>query len=190
MPIAYPSWWPFSDLGILVLKLVGTLVVVWGAWVLSWGASAFARRLLRVLALVSLAGHTARLVPFALVGMSQVGELFALSAVGEPMTYVLDAIAVATCVGAVASRFDGVSEKGWATSARALAFVYLVSSLLRALLVFEFVSGIWRSRAGCVPFARYWSVLRLGTGALSLVMVVLFAWGALLVARIDRRRVA
>jgi hypothetical protein len=166
--ILYPSW-PHPTILNYVIKLLGAVVVLSGAWSLTQGqVPALARAATRSLASIALGGHVARLA-FAL--------LSAAAFAWEPATTLLDAVAVSACILCVAPRVHADPTRRWVGSATLLAAAYLMVSATSALLLLATGPGTHiRLDGSAIPRA-----------ALSVIMIGLAAWGVTILVQVPRR---
>jgi hypothetical protein len=165
----YPSW-PDTTVPNRIIKLLGALVVVWGAWRLTRdGVGAFARIVTRVLVVVALGGHVARLV-LALMDVT--------ASASEPATTLVDALALSACALCVVPVLRAGATRGWAVAAMLLAAAYLVASIASALVFLATAPGVYGSPVGG-------RVLR---GAISLSFIALGGLAAAVAARVPATR--
>lgn len=166
--ILYPSW-PHPTIPNYVIKLLGAVLVLLGAWSLTQGqVPALARVATRSLASIALVGHVARLA-FALMS--------AAAFAWEPVTTLLDAVAVSACILCVAPMVRTNPTRRWVGSATLLAAAYLMVSAASALLLLATGPGTRIRLDGS-------AILR---AALSLIMIGLAAWGVTIIAQVPRR---
>jgi len=159
--------WPDTTVPSRVIKLLGALLVLWGAWRLTReGVSASARVATRVLVAVALGGHVARLV-LALMDVTAFAS--------EPAMTFVDALAVSACALCVVPVLRAGSTRGAAVGAVLLAVAYFVTSTASALLLLAGEHGGLGSDR----------VLR---GVVSLSFLVLAGWAAGVVARVPPTR--
>jgi hypothetical protein len=165
--LVYRSW-PDTTVPNRVIKLLGALLVLWGAWRLTReGVSAFARVATRVLAAIAVGGHVARLV-FALTDVSAFAS--------EPAMIFVDALAVSACALCVVPAFRAGPTRGAAAGAILLAAAYFVASTSSALLLLATGRGVHFNLGSD-------TVLR---SAISLSLLAIGAWAAVLVSRLPR----
>jgi hypothetical protein len=163
--LAYPGW-PDATVPNRVIKLLGAVVVAWGAWLLTRErVPAFARVATRTLVAMALVGHFARLV-FALVDVTAFAS--------EPATMIVDAVALSACVLCTVPALRVAAGGRWARSGVLLAVAYLAVSVASASLLL----------ASASPMAHVGGAgLR---GAISLAMVALGGWGVMIAAHLPR----
>lgn len=163
--LAYPSW-PDTTIPNRVIKLLGALLVLWGAWRLTReGVSSFARIATRVLVAVALGGHVARLA-LALVDVT--------ASASEPAMTFVDGVALSACALCVVPVLRTVPTRGWALVAILLAAAYLLVSTASALVLVALAPGVHGGPVGG-------SVLR---GVISLSFLALGGLAAGVAARL------
>jgi hypothetical protein len=167
--LVYRSW-PDTTVPNRVIKLLGAVLVLLGAWRLTReGVGAFARVATRLVVVVALGGHVARLV-FALTDVTAFAS--------EPATTVLDALAVSACALCAVPVLRAGATRGWAVGAIVLAAAYLGASIASALLFLATAPGVYGG-----PVRG--SLLR---GAISVTFLALGGLAAAVAARVQPTR--
>jgi hypothetical protein len=157
--------WPDPTVPNRIIKLLGALLVVWGAWRLTREpVRSFVRVATRVLVAIALGGHVARLF---------LAAMGATAFASEPVTTVVDAAAISACALCVVPVLRAGGRRGWAVGAILLAAAYLLACTLSVVVLLATREG-WH--AGLASSAT--------RGVLSLVMLGLAVSAAAILARI------
>jgi hypothetical protein len=119
------SGWPDPRVSNRVIKLLGAVVVFWGAWRLAAVPShSLVRPVVRAVVAISVGGHAARLL---LVDSGGGGLPL------EAATNLVDAVALSACALCLVPLLRATAGRGWASSAAILATAYLLVSVFGAV---------------------------------------------------------